>query len=71
MNPKFLPMSINEGKRHYRGFSKFDVVFVTGDPYYDHPLSGMAIIARLLDRKGYKVGIISQPETDRDYMACG
>lgn len=71
MYPGFLPTSLEQGKRHYRGFSRFDVVFVTGDPYYDHPLSGMAIIARLLDRKGYRVGIISQPEKDRDYMTCG
>ena len=71
MKQHFLPISLQEGKRHYRSFSKFDVVFITGDPYYDHPLSGMAIIARLLDRKGYKAGIISQPEKDRDYMSCG
>ncbi|MBS3151171.1 DUF3362 domain-containing protein [Candidatus Woesearchaeota archaeon] len=71
MNLKFLPTSLEEGKKYYGNFEEFDVVFVTGDPYYDHPLSGMVIIARLLDKKGYKVGIISQPEKDKDYLKCG
>src|SRR3990167_7004258 len=71
MDKSFLPISLEEGKQYYRNFSQFDVVFVTGDPYYDHPLSGMAIIARLLDKKGYKVGIIPQPQTDEEYRACG
>ena len=68
---KFLPTSIEDGKKYYKNFKQFDVVFVSGDPYYDHPLSGMVIIARLLDKKGYKVGIISQPEKDKDYVKCG
>lgn len=71
MNKGFLPISLEEGKQRYKGFSQFDLVFVTGDPYYDHPLSGMAIISRLLDRKGYKVGIIAQPLSEEDYKACG
>lgn len=71
MDKSFLPVSFEEGKQHYRDFLQFDVIFVTGDPYYDHPLSGMAIIARLLDKKGYKAGIIAQPLKDEDYKACG
>ena len=71
MTFKFLPTSLEEGKEYYNNFKEFDVVFVTGDPYYDHPLSGMVIIARLLDKKGYKVGIITQPEKDKDYLKCG
>lgn len=67
----FLPTNLNEGKEYYQDFDSFDVIFITGDPYYDHPLSGMAIISRLLDKKGYKVGIIPQPETDEEYQACG
>ena len=70
MNKGFLPISLEEGKRHYKDFSQFDVVFVTGDPYYDHPLSGVAILSRLLDKKGYKVGIISQPLSGGDYKSC-
>ena len=71
MDKSFLPVSIEEGKKHYKNFEQFDVVFVTGDPYYDHPLSGMSIIARLLDKKGYRVGIIAQPLADEDYKSCG
>jgi uncharacterized radical SAM protein YgiQ len=71
MDGRFLPTSLVEGRKYYKDFDQFDVVFVTGDPYYDHPLSGMSIIARLLDKKGYKVGIIAQPETDEEYKACG
>lgn len=69
--PSFLPTNIEEGKVYYKEFQQFDVVFVTGDPYYDHPLSGMSLIARLLDRIGYKVGIVAQPTTDYDYGTCG
>ena len=71
MDKRFLPTSSEEGKEYYKNFKEFDVVFVTGDPYYDHPLSGMAIISRLLDKKGYKVGIIAQPETEEEYKICG
>jgi len=74
MNNSFLPTSIAEGQQYYNSPTanfQFDVIFITGDPYYDHPLSGMSIIARLLDSKGYKVGIIPQPETDQEYQVCG
>ena len=71
MSKSFLPTCIEEGKAYYPVFEQFDVIFVTGDPYYDHPLSGIAILSRLLDRKGYKIGIIAQPEKEEDYRACG
>ena len=79
----FLPTTLAEGKKYYEykksyegkvnavPFDSFDVIFITGDPYYDHPLSGVAILSRLLDAKGYKVGIIAQPETDKEFLACG
>src|SRR3989344_5029742 len=70
MDKRFLPVSFEEGKQYYKEFKGFDVVFVTGDPYYDHPLSGVAILSRLLDRR-YRVGIIAQPLKDIDYKACG
>ncbi|MBS3163019.1 DUF3362 domain-containing protein [Candidatus Woesearchaeota archaeon] len=68
---KFLPISLQEGKKYYNNFKQFDVIFITGDPYYDHPLSGIAILSRLLDSKGFKVGIIAQPIKDEDYQVCG
>ncbi|MCB9362569.1 YgiQ family radical SAM protein [Candidatus Woesearchaeota archaeon] len=67
----FLPTTIAEGKAYYKNFTEFDVVIISGDPYYDHPLSGTALIARLLDKKGWKVGIIPQPEQEHEYKACG
>ncbi|MBI5388877.1 DUF3362 domain-containing protein [Candidatus Woesearchaeota archaeon] len=70
MDARFLPTTLAEGKQYYADFEQFDVVFITGDPYYDHPLSGIAILSRLLDAKGYKVGIIAQPQTDAEYQAC-
>lgn len=44
------------------GWSECDIVLVTGDAYVDHPSFGMAIIGRLLESQGYRVGIISQPD---------
>ncbi|MBS3123266.1 radical SAM protein [Candidatus Woesearchaeota archaeon] len=68
---KFLPTNLEEAKEYYSSFSQFDVIFVSGDPYYDHPLNGTALLARLLERKGYRVGIIPQPYSDEEYRACG
>src|SRR3989344_4241344 len=68
----FLPTTLEEGKQYYGAeLEQFDVVFITGDPYYDHPLSGVALLSRLLDAKGYKVGIIAQPENDEEFQVCG
>src|ERR1700690_2087598 len=44
------------------GWTQCDVIIVTGDAYVDHPSFGMAIIGRLLEAKGFKVGIIAQPD---------
>lgn len=45
-----------------RGWKQCDFIYVTGDAYVDHPSFGHAIISRLLEAHGYKVGIISQPD---------
>jgi uncharacterized radical SAM protein YgiQ len=45
-----------------RGWDQCDFVFVTGDAYVDHPSFGPAILSRLLESYGYKVGIIAQPD---------
>jgi len=71
MNDLFLPTTLEEAKQYYADFQQFDIIFITGDPYYDHPLSGVAILSQLLDKKGYKVGIIAQPLNDDDYQVCG
>jgi len=44
------------------GWDSCDVVLVTGDAYVDHPSFGMALIGRLLEAQGFRVGIIAQPD---------
>ncbi|PIE65685.1 MAG: YgiQ family radical SAM protein [Desulfobacterales bacterium] len=46
-----------------RGWRNLDILLVTGDAYVDHPSFGIALIARLLESKGYRVAILPQPET--------
>ena len=55
-----LPMSRNEMDE--LGWDACDVILVTGDAYIDHPSFGMALIGRLLEAQGFRVGIISQPD---------
>lgn len=56
----FLPMSRAEMDK--LGWDQCDVILVTGDAYIDHPSFGMALVGRLLEAQGFKVGIISQPD---------
>ncbi len=56
----FLPICKNDMKK--RGWNECDFVFVIGDAYVDHPSFGHAIISRVLESFGYRVGIISQPD---------
>lgn len=56
----YLPMSRSD--MNIRGWRQCDFVYVIGDAYVDHPSFGHAIIIRLLEAHGYKVGIISQPD---------
>ncbi len=56
----YLPM--NRTDMNIRGWKQCDFIYVTGDAYVDHPSFGHAIISRLLEAHGYKVGIISQPD---------
>ena len=56
----FLPISKEDMKA--RGWEQCDFVYILGDAYVDHPSFGPAIISRVLESKGYKVGIIAQPD---------
>src|SRR5437762_861855 len=56
----FLPMS--RAEMDALGWDACDIVLVTGDAYVDHPSFGMAIIGRLLEAHGFRVGIIAQPD---------
>ena len=58
-----LPMSWQEMTQ--RGWGEVDIVFVTGDAYIDHPSFAMAILGRVLEAGGYRVGIISQPNWEK------
>ena len=60
MEHDFLPISRADMDR--RGWEQCDFVYVIGDAYVDHPTFGHAIISRVLEDAGYKVGIISQPD---------
>ena len=59
-----LPVTMKEASR--RAWDEVDFVYVSGDAYVDHPTFGHAIITRLLEREGYKVGIIAQPDWTDD-----
>ena len=60
MNDGFLPVSRKE--MNERGWDQVDFVYISGDAYVDHPSFGHAIITRLLESRGYRVGIIAQPD---------
>lgn len=51
--------------------SNFDIILISGEFYDDHPLSPVGIIARVLDAKGYRVGIIEKPKTENDFTKLG
>lgn len=56
----FLPICREDMEK--RGWEELDFILVTGDAYIDHPSFGAAIIARLLESHGYRIGIIAQPD---------
>jgi uncharacterized radical SAM protein YgiQ len=67
----FLPVS--RAEMDVLGWDACDIVLVTGDAYVDHPSFGMAIIGRLLEAQGFRVGIIAQPDwqSAEPYAALG
>ena len=67
----FLPMSREE--MDLLGWDSCDVIIVSGDAYVDHPSFGMAVIGRVLEAQGFRVGIIAQPDWNRadDFARMG
>src|SRR5580698_1681457 len=67
----FLPMS--RAEMELLGWDSCDIIVVSGDAYVDHPSFGMAIIGRLLESQGFRVGIIAQPDwrSAADFKALG
>jgi len=57
---EFLPVS--KAEMRARGWAQCDFVYISGDAYVDHPSFGHAIITRVLEHAGYKVGVIAQPD---------
>ncbi|MFO0724316.1 MAG: YgiQ family radical SAM protein [Myxococcota bacterium] len=55
-------MPTSQGDLRARGLSELDIVIVTGDAYVDHPAFGPVLIARFLEGRGFKVGLIAQPD---------
>ena len=68
---QFLPISKEDMLA--RGWDECDFIIVTADAYIDHHSFGTAIISRVLENAGYKVGIIAQPDwkTTDDFMKLG
>jgi uncharacterized radical SAM protein YgiQ len=56
----FLPTTIEE--MHQRGWERADIILVTADAYVDHPTFGVALIGRWLEKQGYRVAILAQPD---------
>ena len=68
---KFLPTT--RGEMDALGWDSCDIIIVTGDAYVDHPSFGMAVIGRMLEAQGFRVGIIAQPDwqSAEPYRALG
>jgi len=71
MHHKFLPIAKEDLKE--RGWSRLDIVLITGDAYVDHPSYAAAVIGRVLADAGFKVGIIAQPDWKKsdDFLKLG
>lgn len=67
----FLPIS--RADMNERGMDQLDFICITGDAYVDHPSFGVAIISRVLEAEGFRVGIIAQPNwrTKEDFLKLG
>ena len=50
--------------------SDFDIILISGEPYADHPMSGTGVIARVLDAKGYRIGVVGRPDWKQDKDFC-
>ncbi len=60
MSKNFLPITLDEARS--RGWGELDIIIVTGDAYVDHPSYGTAVMGRVLEAEGFRVGIIAQPD---------
>lgn len=68
---QFIPTTVAE--KQNRGWDELDVIFVSGDAYIDQPAFGVPLLARWLERQGFRVGIIAQPDwrSKEPFMVLG
>lgn len=71
MKNDFLPVTKKDMEK--RGWSELDFLYIVGDAYVDHPSFGHAIISRILEKHGYRIGICSLPDwkNDEDFLKMG
>ncbi|MEW5759046.1 MAG: YgiQ family radical SAM protein [Candidatus Omnitrophota bacterium] len=71
MENNFLPISKEDLEK--RGWHELDIILITGDAYVDHPSYGVSVIGRVLEKAGFKVGVIAQPNwrDKNDFMKLG
>ena len=67
----FLPTTLDEVQK--RGWNELDFILITPDAYIDHPSFAMAILGRVLEARGFRVGILSQPagRDPESFLALG
>ena len=68
----WIPMSHKEAEK--RGWEEFDVILISGDAYVDHPSFGTAVISRIIEDEGLRIGIVAQPNWQddlRDFKKLG
>lgn len=65
----FLP--VNKKDMQARNWGELDFIYISGEAYVDHPSFGHALITRLFEAEGFKIGIIPLPQTKEDYLRLG
>lgn len=68
----WIPLSLKDAQK--KGWEEFDVILVSGDAYVDHPSFGTAVIGRIIEDEGFRIGIIAQPnwrDDLRDFKKLG
>jgi len=68
----WLPLSLKEAQK--KGWEEFDVILISGDAYVDHPSFGTAVIGRIIESEGFRIGIVAQPNWQddlRDFKKLG
>ncbi|ADY14848.1 YgiQ family radical SAM protein [Sphaerochaeta globosa] len=71
--PRFAFLPTTQEDLRSRSWDQIDIAFISADAYVDHPSFGAALLARLLEKEGYRVGIIAQPDwnSTKDFLKMG